>query len=242
MCRPVSRSRTTNVPTRTLSSLCRCVDANSSISARLGRESPCYGGILGRPCVATVRATVALQVSMLRSWALTWAAGIAPCHAVSWSRMEIVSREVFVNAALLRGCELFNFCTFWARVPLLRKDSGPHLRGDNSRQCGPAGVYAGILGADTGPLESLRAMQFCVPKQHSAQVSPKCTFASLCRCVIRAISDFDPAQQPTRKSHKLNRRIGMKELRTLLGICCCVGLWFRGLRRRQPTELPNSKP
>ena len=142
-------------------------------------------------------------------------------------------------ALSLCGCELFNFCTFWARIPLLRRDSGPHLRGDNSRQCGPAGVYAGILGADTGPLESLRAMQFCVPKQHSAQVSPKCTFASLCRCVIRAISDFDPAQQPTGKSHKLNRRIGMKELRTLLGICCCVGLWFSGLRRRQPTELPK---
>ena len=62
-------------------------------------------------------------------------------------------------ALSLRGCELVNFCTLWARIPLLRKDSGPLLRGDTSRHCGLAGVNVAILGADIGPLESLHAMQ-----------------------------------------------------------------------------------
>ena len=66
----------------------------------------------------------------------------------------------FFNAALLRGREFFNFGTFWARIHLLWKDSAPLLRGDSSRHCGPARIHVAIWGVDTGPLESLRAMQF----------------------------------------------------------------------------------
>ena len=148
------------MPRRTLSSLCRCVTASCSISARFGRESPCYGRILGRSCVATVRATVALQGSMLGSWALTlgrWNRSV-PC-SFALPHDKCAHAHAFITPSLC-GCELFNFSTFWARIPLLRKDSGPLLRGDNSRHCGPASVHVAILGADIGPLESLRAMQF----------------------------------------------------------------------------------
>ena len=64
------------------------------------------------------------------------------------------------SAPELCGCELLNFSTFWARIPLLRTDSGPLLRGDNSLDWGPPGIHVGILGADIGPLESLLAMHF----------------------------------------------------------------------------------
>ena len=47
----------------------------------------------------------------------------------------------------LCGCELFNLSTFRDRIPPVRKDSGPPLRGDKSRHCGFAGVHVGILGA-----------------------------------------------------------------------------------------------
>ena len=105
------------MPRRMLSSLRRCVAASFSISARFGRESPCYGRILGRTCVATIRATVVLQGSMLGCWALTlghWCRSVPRIFALPHDKY---AQAVAFIAMSLCNSELFNFCAFWARIP-----------------------------------------------------------------------------------------------------------------------------
>ncbi len=114
-------------------------------------ESPRYGRILGHTCVATIRTIVALEGSMLGSWALSlgrWNLSVPFSFALPHDKC---ARAHAFIALSLCGCELVSFCTFWARIPTLRRDSGPQLSGDNSRHWGPRGVNVGILGADIGP-------------------------------------------------------------------------------------------
>ncbi len=70
--------------------------------------------------------------------------------------------DAFIAPSLC-GCELINFSTFRARIPLLQTDSGPLLRREHCCNCGLARIYWGILGADIGPRGSPRAMQFRGP-------------------------------------------------------------------------------
>ena len=73
-----------------------------------------------------------------------------------------VRANAFIAESLC-DCMLCKFCVIATRIPLLRRDCGRCSVATTAASVAPGRVRMGILGANTGPLGSLRAIQFRGP-------------------------------------------------------------------------------